>query len=341
MINILVLGISGNVSQGILKALRLSNLTCKIIGACVNTGTVGDLWCDGVYDIPYAVDVSFISCLIDICNKEEIDIVLTGVEENLLAMAEHINELKKSCKSIFVVSEYEKLKIGQDKLLTCQWLKENGFHYPVFALSENQESVQKLVAKKGFPLIAKPRHGKGSEGLRIINNEMELQDYVNLSDYVIQSYVGNKDSEYTVSCYLDRNGNSYKPIVLQRWLFNGTTWKANVIDNPRIEQECNAICQAFGPMGPLNIQLRLDESGEPVPFELNVRFSGTTPMRANFGFRDVEAVLKEYILNEPISDCFSIVFGNAYRYINEAYVWSAENDSNISVDCTLKRDLER
>ena len=80
------------------------------------------------------------------------------------------------------------------------------------------------------------------------------------------------------------------------------------------------ICAAFQPDGPFNIQLRLDRDGTPVPFEFNVRFSGTTPIRSHFGFRDVEAMLYESILERDISSCFHIHGGVAYRYIEELYL---------------------
>lgn len=337
MVNILVLGISGNVSQGILKALRLSQMSCKIIGACVKLHTAGDLWCDEVYQSPYAKDESFIPWLVNICNKEKIDIVLTGVEENLLAMAGNIEFLHNSCNSIFIVSDYEKLKIGQDKLLTCKWLEDNGFRCPDYVRSEDCEQVKDLVKMYGFPLILKPRHGKGSVGLRLVNNMKDLEECGRSEDCIVQTYIGDKNSEYTVGCYYDKKGVSRKPIIMHRWLTNGATWRAEIENNLKIQTTCIDICQKFAPMGPMNVQLRLDFNGEPVPFELNVRFSGTTPMRANFGFCDVEAVIREYILSESIDHCFSLREGEVLRYVNEAYVFYRESGVKVLVDKTMER----
>ncbi|NOG51580.1 MAG: hypothetical protein HND48_20760 [Chloroflexi bacterium] len=40
-LTVLVLGVGGNVSQGILKALALSTLPVRVIGACVGPGVDG------------------------------------------------------------------------------------------------------------------------------------------------------------------------------------------------------------------------------------------------------------------------------------------------------------
>jgi len=60
--------------------------------------------------------------------------------------------------------------------------------------------------------------------------------------------------------------------------------------------------------------------GRAVCFEINVRFSGTTPVRARFGFNDVEAALRHYVLAEAAVDLPLITNGIALRYWNEAYV---------------------
>src|SRR5215204_4136419 len=41
LVTVLILGMGGNVSQGILKALARSNIRCRIIGACTSAGAVG------------------------------------------------------------------------------------------------------------------------------------------------------------------------------------------------------------------------------------------------------------------------------------------------------------
>ncbi len=334
MLNILVLGISGNVSQGILKVLRYSQIECHIIGACVNINTIGDLWCDEVIGCPYANDENFINWLINVCQSKDVDLLLTGVEENLYIISKNIEFIKKQTKTVCIVSDYEKIVIGQDKLLTCKWLKENGFNYPLYAESGNKEAVNSLVEKVGYPLIAKPRKGKGSHGIFKVKNYQDLEKFFNFNNYVIQQCIGNDDMEYTVGCYYDKRGNSIAPIVMQRWLNDGATWKAQVIFDKNIKDECQKICKAFKPMGPMNIQLRLDNNERPVPFELNVRFSGTTPMRTHFGFRDVEAVIREYFENKSIKDLFNVKLGKAFRYVNEVYAFKGSN--NLTIDSTLE-----
>lgn len=317
-INILVLGVGGVVSQGIIKALRNSGLSIKLIGACISTRSMGLYLCDKAYVSPYANDNKFIPWLTELCNREQVDIVLTGVEENILAIAEQIDFFRSRTKAIFISSDFEHLKIGQDKFLTCEWLKNNGCNYPIYTLAE--ECTADFVQKVGYPIVAKPRNGKGSNGVFLIHNEHQLKNAMKLQGYVLQECIGIPEQEYTVGCYCDKKGQLVDMIVMHRDLQHGSTDSAKVIENPEISEQVIKICEKFCPVGPLNVQMRLDEDGRPVCFELNVRFSGTTPMRAMFGFQDVVAMVKEYVLGEDIKNCFCVRPGIAYRYTNELYI---------------------
>lgn len=321
-IRLLVLGAGGNVSQGIIKAVRNYDFGVKVslTGACVEVDSAGLFMCDRCTLSPYARDSGFLPWLIDYCNREAIDMVLTGVEEVITAVSEGFARFQEGTRALFIASDPEKLRIGQDKYLTCRWLEEHGCNYPAYCLTEDKEGIERLVSQAGYPLIVKPRTGKGSKGVYRIGKPEELSVLLGHRDYILQEYVGSPECEYTVGCYADRQGRCRDVIVMRRTLNAGTTQTAEVVKDAAIEAEAAKICAAFAPKGPLNIQMRKRADGTPVCFEMNVRFSGTAPMRAHFGYQDVAALIKEYLLGEEIDDCFHISEGFACRYVNELYL---------------------
>lgn len=324
-LTILLLGVGGNVSQGILKAIRgydfaKENVEIHVIGACISPESVGLYMCDQACISPYANDSGFLDWVITLCNKQKVDLILTGVEENIIALQRGIRELKTRTKAIFVASPLEMLEIGQNKYLTCEWLKDNGCRYPQFCRLDDWDAVKELVQRVGFPLVAKPCHGKGSGGVHFLTDMDALKALGTSEDYVLQECVGTAADEYTVGCYCDKNGQLVESIVMHRRLGHGSTMAAEVVEDAEIQKEAEKICKAFHPGGPLNIQMRKDKDGRAVCFELNVRFSGTTPIRAHFGYQDVAALIKEYCLDEDIKECFRVQKGVVYRYTNEFYM---------------------
>lgn len=316
-VNVLLLGVGGNVSMGILTALRLSSIPCRIVGACISPESLGLYYCDAAYVSPYAIEEGFSQWVVNICNKENIDIILTGVEENILALEANRAFLEANTRALFVASDYKHLKIGLSKYETAMWLKDNNCNYPKSADMRNSNEVQALIDEVGFPLIAKPNSGKGANGLFLASSERDLESIKGM-DYCLQQLLGDNQSEYTIACYVDKHGTQQDMLIMHRRLKNGTTFMAEICQDDAIYEECYRICEAFHPKGPLNIQLRMDH-GVPVCFELNVRFSGTTPIRARWGYNDVEALIKEYLFDEEVH-FYPRKEGKAYRYYNEAFI---------------------
>lgn len=315
----LVLGVGGNVSQGIIKALRQCTLDIYIIGACVDKNAPGLYMCDKAFISPYAHDKNFISWYVAICNKHNIDIVFTGVEENIDVILQNREYFEARCQSKFIYPDRTSWEIGSDKYLTCQWLKDNKCNYPRFSLATDCDSLKLLFQTSGFPLIAKPRKGKGSRGIYMIHNEQDLLSIPEPTSYVVEEYIGSADHEYTVGCYCNQQGDLVQSIIMRRILKNGTTSYCEIVENKEIKKEITKICDQLHPVGPVNFQLRLDQLGKPTCFEINVRYSGTTAIRNHFGFHDVEAGVREYVLDENINSLFNYSQGCAIRYDEEIY----------------------
>lgn len=326
---VLVLGVGGNVSQGILKALSLSTLPVRVVGACVGPESMGLYTVDTAYVSPTARDPLFVPWLIETCRREGIRAVLTGVEAVVAAIAAHKPEIESATGAICLVSSPQTLAVGDDKLKTCQWLEAHNLNTPRYAASEDRIGLERLVSGVGFPLIAKPRGGKSAEGILMLRTPADV-DYIGTRiDYVIEEYLGDAESEYTVGCFVDRSGAVRGSIAMLRRLHQGTTVFARVGEFPEVRAEAERIAAALKPVASCNVQLRMHHN-RPVAFEINVRFSGTTPMRARFGFNEVEAALRHYVLDEPVT-LPHVTEGIAVRYWNELYV-SAEAFSALSRD---------
>lgn len=318
-LQILVLGVGGNVSQSILKALAMSTVPHRVIGACISPLAFGLFTVDKAYVSPLASDPAFLEWLVGVCRAEHVDVILSGVEPVLAVLSRESERIRTESGAICVVSPPACLAVGADKLNTCRWLEEHGCPYPRYAAADDAESLAALVRDCGYPLIAKPRSGRGSQGVRIVNTDLELQTVRGSKDLVVQEYLGDPTHEYTAGCFSDSESRVRGAIVMRRDLLQGTTYRAVAGEFPVVRHAAMQLAELLRPLGPCNFQLRVHR-GAAVCFEINVRFSGTTALRARMGFNDVDAALKHFVLGQPAVDLPVITQGIGLRYWNEAYV---------------------
>ncbi len=99
----------------------------------------------------------------------------------------------------------------------------------------------------------------------------------------------------------------------------GTSWHIEVDEN---SPTCIPLLMAIGAelqvMGSINVQLMMGEDG-PVPFEINARLSGTTAVRAHFGFNEPEMTLRIFLLGEKLPPP-EIRRGVVLRYVEEVFI---------------------
>lgn len=318
-LNVLVLAVGGNVSQGILKALRTTTVSCRVVGADVSPYQFGLYTTDAAHVSPWANTPEFLPWLVATCHAEEIDCILSGAEPILAVLAQEHDRISEHTGAVVVVSSQDVEEIGADKLRTCEWLEEHGFAVPAYANAADSRAVKTLRERCGFPLIAKPRIGGGARGLFQIDNDDDLAYAARKQNYILQEIVGTAAREFTVGVFVDRTGDVAGAITMRRELHAGTTYRAFVEDAPEMRRVASDIARALKPRGPCNIQLRETERG-PVCFEINPRFSGTTPLRAHFGFNEVDAALRHFVLGEDAIALPNVTSGVCLRYWNELYL---------------------
>lgn len=286
MINVLVTGAGGGVGQGIIKSLRLINdLNISIITADMSELAAGLYGGDYSFIVPAANHPNYFDRIKEICVNENIDFYFPGTDVELIQCANNFEDLKSSLNVTTFVSPINVIEIADDKYKTIKFLEENGFNFPKTYLP-NQIDLKDIV----FPVIIKPRVGYRSIGVHLVNNLQEAKEAIkSLKDPIIQEYIDGP--EYTCTTAIFEN-NISEVLCLQRELRSGDTFKAFPFKSDIIEEYVKNIASKIGIKGSCNFQLRTKNSGEPYLFEINSRFSGTTPFCSYLGFNPVEFCLK-------------------------------------------------
>lgn len=297
---VIVTGAGALLGQGVIRAIRQSSLDCHVTGVDPSANSAGLYWCDNAYRGLPAGDPDFLDMLTRIIRADNADILIPGTDVELVPLARARAKLEADTGCAILVSDERVVHIGDDKAATSDFFRDAGFPFPMTAALDDGDAVGALVQALGFPLIVKPRVGARSVGVRVIRETADLDAARRVPEGLIaQELVGDAAHEYTASgLYFD--GDCHGTIVMRRDLRDGNTYRAEVVADADLHDWVRRWTRALTPYGPANFQFRLRADGTPVVFEINSRFSGTTPLRALVGFNEVEMALEHILNGRPI-----------------------------------------
>lgn len=333
--NILVTGAGALLGQGILRLLQVSDFPKKIFTADPDPRSTGHWLGDYAITIPKVNDIHYIDTIEKIIIEHKIDAILIGTDVELPIFSKYKKNFLENHNCKIIVSNQEVVKIANDKFLTADFLMNNGFPFPFSVMANDIKKLNEIERKLGFPLFAKPFDGARSLGIKKIENHEELMEiYDPNSNLVVQQFLKEDDGEFTSGCIV-LDGKCKAVVTLRRDLRDGNTYRAyRDEETSKYDDFIIAIAEKLNPDGPVNFQFRISD-GKPVIFEINGRFSGTTPLRHFFGFNEVEAVLKYHLFNKEVEQP-NLVNGVVLRAWSDLFI-SEDNLNELRKEKHLEK----
>lgn len=137
-------------------------------------------------------DPNVVSDIVRVAKEYEIDIILPFVDGAI----EIASKVKQLLPAVFIpVGDFDTNRTMFDKVSAAKAFEQAGIPIP--------KTYTAINAK--MPAIAKPRRGSASRGIKIFHTLDELMQLENLSDYLVQEYIENRE-EFTVDCYVSQAG---------------------------------------------------------------------------------------------------------------------------------------
>ena len=319
--SVLITGTGGrSVGAGILYALTRSVGAAECRTRWDVVAADADPYAFGLYRaqrrevLPVARDQRYLERLKEVIRKHGIVAILPGTEAETTLLTREADAL---APVKVIGNRHPLMTLMNDKRQLATRLAELGVDTPACCAASRW---REFADAHHFPVIVKPATATGgSRGVRIIVDAKTMESLCQgmngqLENYLVQEYVGSKDSEFTVGVLTDKDGRLIDSIVMQRKLVglslldntvhDGREYAIStgysqgfIVTNPRVQAYCEQLAISLGSRGPLNIQLRVDGQ-RIVVFEVHPRFSGTTPIRADSGFNEPDVLLRNLLDGE-------------------------------------------
>ncbi len=330
---ILIAGIGGaSLGTEIFKCLQLAG-GYDVFGCDISPLAFGHYGCS--FESTSTVRREFyVEDMIALCGELSIDCVVPGGDEpaRLIAQSQQLF----ANVDVRVATNDPSLVASMSNKLECfSILSKLGFTIPATRLVQDAADLHDFP----MPCIVKP--GVGSGGSVFVFFARDVAEAWLYSSYlsnnglipIVQEYLSESRGEFTVGVLSLPNKLCAGAIALKR-MFNSklsvsTKGEGFLISSGYSQGEiggfreiCSTavdIAATLGSTGPLNIQGRINERGELVPFEINPRFSASTYLRAMAGFNEVDYYLRSILAHE-ITDSLEVRPGLYLRSLTEVAV---------------------
>src|SRR5690625_165804 len=249
------------------------NIHCKVLGADSNDKCIARHFVDEFWQMPFLTELN-IGDLIKFCQKNEVKVIFPTREGELTFFAQYKQELMKNGVHV-MVSDFDALKLVQDKFAFYDQLKRNGF--PVIETGLSIDSV------KAKTYVVKERFGAGSRGLALDVSESKAREMAKtLSQPIFQPYITGK--EYSVDLYVDRFRNCKGVIVRERVVvIDGESQITRTIRHHEIEHLTIKLAKQLNLYGHVMFQVIVDNSASIHIVECNPRFGGASTLSVRAG----------------------------------------------------------
>ena len=298
------------------------DLGLRVIAADSDPLSVGFIFADAAYQVPPVSSPNYFDSLVEVCRRERVDWILPALDEELLMIAGRRTELEAGGTRV-LSSPLKCLEYCVDKRATHAFFRQHGIPTPATWEPGSAPS-------DSFPVIVKPRRGRGSTDIYIARNANELAFFSGyVRDAIMQEFMTGR--EVTVDVLSDFASN---PLFIRpRYRIkteSGISYKGAVLDHPGIVCCVERIVRKLGLIGPANVQCFVDESDELRFTEINARLAGSVALtfEADPAFADALVSMLNGGLPEPAAGPAKPLI--MLRYCSEVYI----DARDIATICT-------
>lgn len=300
-LNCLITAIGSFAADAAIASLKRSHVD-RVIGCDINPAR----WLpnshsvDAFYQVPLATDVAlYVEALIDIIKRERIDYLIPLTDPEVDTLSAHRRTFEQHRVTLCMSSD-NALAICRDKLALYEFFKDSDLVHVIPTFEATRWSPPSCP----FPLIAKPRNGRSSEGLRIIDTAEELQIHRGkLRNHVVQPIL--TGDIFTVDLVRDdvRDKSfaiSRKELIRTR---NGAGMSVEVSFNETLVTATQHVGKHVGINGCVNMEYIL-AGGNYYLMDINPRFSAGIAFSVLAGYDMVTSHLHCFSgdeIQEPIA----------------------------------------
>jgi carbamoyl-phosphate synthase large subunit len=245
----------------------------KVIVADVNKYASSKVAADIAIESPDITGENYGEWSIGICKKYKVSLWISLLEDELLILEDY-RQLMFENGCLLVGAPKENLKRALDKYSYKTFLGDLGITVPVTWTLNELKGKTNIVEGE---YILKKRFGRGSQGIKRVNNVESLLEFAKLNkfskEWIIQPII--KGEEFCLDIINDLDRNYVTSLIRKRYVMGKQeTETAETIIDESINEVSRKISQAVKHQGSIDVEL-IKSKNKLYVIDINVRFGGS------------------------------------------------------------------
>ena len=286
-------------APGLVKCLKDNGeREIRVIGIDMHYDPTLDGLYDGIYEVPAASDPKYIDVILDICKKENVDVVLPFMSAELIPLLDRKADFDKLGIKV-AVGDRKTIETTINKYNFYTFLKEQGLKVPKFHVIKKASELKEACEAVGYPdypVCVKATELSGSRGIRMIDSSKsrfdilfgekpnsfftsfeDLQATLNerpeMPEMMAMEYLPGEEGSVDLiadhgkivyMCYRESNVN-----------LASIPQAATLSYNKEAYDIAESVVKALGLDGSADLDFKYDRDGKPVLMEINPRIAAT------------------------------------------------------------------
>lgn len=262
---------------------------------------------DKFYIVPRMSTPGYLDVILNICEKEKIDGVLSLIDPELSLLAEN-KEKFATVGTRVIGSSYELCEMSLDKFEMYNWLTSHGYKCAKSYMDKEEFYADIEAGKAEYPVFVKPARGSASIAVSKVHDKETLELLFEQGEgLMIQEFL--EGQEIGADVYIDMISGEIVSIFTKKKLLMraGETDKAESFKDEKLFVLIKEFVSEAGYRGQIDIDI-FEVNGEYYISEVNPRFGGGYPHAYESGADHMELIVNN--LNGKTNEC---VVGENYE----------------------------
>jgi len=309
----------------------------------MNRTGIGSYIVDAFYQVPPRVDPKYIDILLDICKKEKVDVYYAIGEEEAIEASRRRSDFETVGTKVITPGTPEMLLISTNKSRWHDYFDKTGIPHANYRNVDSVDNIYDAAIQLGYPdkdVIFKPSVSKGGRGARIITSQDQSLEYYS---------TGPSELKMALDCFIEMfsppKGKGFMSLLAMEYL-PGTPYSVDVLSrngeiiyaipkirltgsasntvngqvdlNPGAIDMATRACKAFEFSYMQNYEMKLNDRGQPMIYDINPRGGASVALCAaagvNIAYYAVKMAIGEKIPDVKIKDKLKMI-----RFYDERY----------------------